>query len=58
MPTFDFFGTTATNFLFNHVIARVDVPRVNVTYHGSHFYEKIMAYLTTKLGLHHESSSP
>jgi hypothetical protein len=37
MPMFKDDGETVDLFLFNHIIARFDVPREIVTNHGSHF---------------------
>jgi hypothetical protein len=37
MPTFKYDGETTTLFLFNQIIARFDIPREIVTYHGNHF---------------------
>jgi transposase InsO family protein len=58
MPTFKDDGETTTLFLFNQIIARFDVPREIFTAHGSHFQNKMMSELTSKLGLRKERSSP
>lgn len=51
-------GETTSIFIFNHVITRFGVLQAIVTENGSHFWNFMMTDLTTKLGLHHESSSP
>ena len=51
------FSTTAL-FLFNHIISRFDIPRAIVTDYGSHFQNKMMAELNTKLGFCHDKSTP
>jgi transposase InsO family protein len=58
MPTFKDDGETTTLFLFNQIIARFDIPREILTDHGSHFQNKVMSELTSKLGLRQEHSSP
>ena len=58
MPTYAEDGKTATLFLFNHVIARFGVPRSIVSDHGSHFCNQMMEELSSKLGFHHEKSTP
>ena len=58
MPTLIANGKTTAQFLFNHVITRFGVPQAIVTDHGSHFHHYMMAELTTKLGLRHDSSIP
>jgi transposase InsO family protein len=58
MPMFKDDGETAALFLFNHIIARFSIPREIVTDHGSHFQNKMMSELTSKLGLRQEHSSP
>jgi hypothetical protein len=58
MPTFKDDGETATLFLFNQIIARLDVLREIVTDHGSHFLNQMMIKLTSNLGLRQEHSSP
>jgi len=55
-PTND--GTSAALFIFNHVISRFGVPRELVTDHGSHFQNKMMTKLATKLGFRHEHLTP
>ena len=44
-------------FLFNDIITRFGVPQAIVTNHGSHFCDYMMAELTSKLGLRHDSST-
>jgi hypothetical protein len=58
MPMFKDDGETATLFLFNQIIARFDVLREIFTNHGSHFQNRMMTELTSKLGLQQEHSSP
>jgi transposase InsO family protein len=58
MPMFKDDGETTTLFLFNQIIARFGVPREIFTDHGSHFQNKMMSELTSKLGLRQEHSSP
>jgi hypothetical protein len=58
MPTFKYDGETTTLFLFNQIIARFDVSREIFTDHGSHFQNKMMSELTSKLGLRQENLSP
>jgi hypothetical protein len=58
MPTFNNDGETTTLFIFNHIIARFDIPKEIVTDHGSHFQNKMMSELTSNLGLRQENSSP
>lgn len=57
MPTSSNDGTTAALFIFNHVISRFGVPRELVTDHGSHFQNKMITKLATKLGFRHEHST-
>jgi transposase InsO family protein len=58
MPTFKDDGETITLFLFNQIIAKFGIPREIVTDYGSHFQNKMMTELTSKLGLWKEHSSP
>jgi hypothetical protein len=58
MPMFKYDGEKKTLFLFNQIIARFNVSREIVTDHGSHFQNKMMFELTSKLGLRKEHSSP
>jgi len=46
MATYNANGTTAVQFLFNHVIARFGVPQAIVIEHGSHFCQYMMAEMT------------
>ena len=43
IPTYAEDGKTASLFLFNHIIARFEIPRAIVTDHGSHFKNNMMA---------------
>ena len=56
IPTLADDGKTVTQFIFNHIITRFGVPQSIVTNHGSHFRHYMVAELTSKLGLHHDSS--
>lgn len=58
MPTFNNDGETATLFIFNQIISRFDIPKEIVTNHGSHFQNKMMTELTSKLGFKQEHLSP
>ena len=58
MPTYAEDGKTAALFLFNHVIARFEVPQSIVTDHGSQFRNQMMDELSAKLGFLHENSMP
>ena len=58
MPTYSNDAKTTTLFLFNHIIASFGIPRSIVTDHGMHFWNAMMAELTTMLHLDHECSSP
>jgi hypothetical protein len=58
MPKLNNDGEKTTLFLFNQIIARFDIPKEIVTNHGSHFQNKMMSELTSKLGLRQENSSP
>ena len=58
MPTLAADGKTAAQFIFNHIIARFGVPQAIVTDHGTHFQDYMMAELTSRLGLRHDSSTP
>jgi transposase InsO family protein len=51
-------GETTHIFFFNHIIARFGVPREIVIDHGSHFHNKMMSELTSKLGFRKEHLSP
>jgi transposase InsO family protein len=47
-----------TLFIFNQIVARFGIPKEIVTDHGSHFQNKMMIELTSKLGFKQEHSSP
>ena len=57
MPTLAIDSKTTAQFIFNHIIARFGVPQAIVTNHGSHFRHYMVAELTSKLGLRHDSST-
>ena len=54
IPTYAKDGNTTALFLFNHIIARFRIPRAIMTNHGSHFQNKMMVELSTKLGIRHD----
>jgi hypothetical protein len=58
IPTFKDDGEIVALFLFIQIIARFGVQREIVTDHGSHFQNKMMTELTSKLGLWKEHLSP
>ena len=58
MPTLNNSGETTSLFFFNHVVARFGAPQAIVTDHGLHFHNHMMAQLTVKLGISHDSSTP
>ena len=58
MPTYAEDGKTAALFLFNHMIARFEVPQSIVMDHESHFWNQMMEELSAKLGFRHENSMP
>ena len=58
MPTYVEDGKIAALFLFNHIITRFRDPQDIVTDHGSHFQNQMILELSTKLGFHHDSSTP
>jgi hypothetical protein len=58
MPTFSNDGETTVLFIFNQIVARFGIQKEIVTDHGSHFNNKIMIELTSKLVFKQENSSP
>jgi hypothetical protein len=50
MPTFNNDGETTAFFVFNQIVARFDISKEIATDHGSHFQNKMMSELTSKLG--------
>ena len=58
MPTFINDGKETSLFIFNQIIASFDIPKEIVTNHGSHFQNKMMSNLSTKIGLRKENSLP
>ena len=58
MPTFNNDGETTTLFIFNQIIARFDIPKEIFIDHGSHFQNKMMYELTSKLWFKKEHLSP
>jgi transposase InsO family protein len=57
LPTFSNDGTITSLFMFNHIIARFNVPKTIVTNHGSHFHNKMMTELAARLGFRNENST-
>jgi hypothetical protein len=58
MPTFNNDGETTVFFIFNQIVARFIMPKEIFTDHGSHFQNKMMTDLKSKLGFRKEHSSP
>ena len=58
IPTYDEDDKIASLFLFNHIIEIFRIHRAIVTDHGSHFQNKMMAELNSKLGFRHHNSTP
>ena len=54
MPTYSNDAKIVALFLLNHIIARFGIPKSIVTDHGMHFYNAMMAELTSMLRLDHE----
>lgn len=57
MPTMSNNGTMEALFIFNHIVARFDIPKEIVTGNGSHFQNRMMQEMTSLLGFHHKYSS-
>ena len=49
MPTFSNDGETMTLFIFNQIVARFGIPKEIVTDHGSHFQNKMITELMSKI---------
>jgi hypothetical protein len=58
MPTFSNHGEIATLFISNQIVARFGISEEIVTNHGSHFQNKMMIELTSKIGFKQEHSPP
>ena len=58
MPTYSNDTKTIVLLLFNHIIAQFGIPKSIVIDHGMHFYNAMMAELTSILCLDHEHYSP
>ena len=58
MPTYVEDRKIVSLFIFNHIITRFIVPQANVTHHVSHFQNKMISELSSKLGFHHDNSTP
>jgi hypothetical protein len=58
MPTIKSDGKIVAFFVFNQIIVRFGIPIEIVTDHGSHFQNKMMAEMESKLGFKHGHSSP
>ena len=50
MPTLKSNGEIATHFIFNQIITQFGSPKELVTDHGSHFQNRMMEELASKLG--------
>ena len=57
IPIVKFDGETVTHFVFNQIINRFGIPKELVTDHGSHFQNRMMKELASKLGYKKEHSS-
>ena len=57
MPTVKSDGETITHFIFNQIITRFGISKKLVTDHGSHFHNRMMEELASKLGYKQEHSS-
>ena len=57
LPTVKFHGETAAHFVFNQIITRFGILRELVTDHGSHFQNRMMEELASKLGYKQEHCS-
>ena len=57
MPTIKSDGETAAHFVFNQIITWFRIPRELVTDHGSHFQNRMMEELESKLRFKQEHSS-
>jgi len=58
MPTLNNNGERTAILFFNLVVAHFGVPQAIFIDHGLHFRNHMMAELTVKLGLSHDSSTP
>ena len=58
IPTYANGTKTTALFMFNHIIAKFDVPLSLVMDHGSHFCNTMMTELATLLHFDQENSSP
>jgi transposase InsO family protein len=58
MTTFKNDEKTMILFIFNQIVARFGIPKEIVTDYDSHFQNKMMTELTSKIGLRKEHSSP
>ena len=50
MPTVKSSGETTAHFVFNQIITRFGISKELVTDHGSHFQNRMMEELASKLG--------
>ena len=57
MPTVKSDGEIAAQFVFNQIITQFGILKELVTDHGSHFQNRMMEYLASKLGYKQEHSS-
>ena len=57
MPTIKSNPETTAHFIFNQIITRFGIPKELVTNHGSHFQNRMMEELASKLGYKQEHFS-
>ena len=57
MHTVKFDGEKAAHFIFNQIITHLGISKDLVTDHGSHFQNRMMEELASKLGYKQEHSS-
>ena len=57
MPTVKSNGETAVHFVFNKIIIQFEIPKELVIDHDSHFQNRMMEELASKLGYKQENSS-
>lgn len=58
MPTFKADNETKTIFIFNHMVAKFNVPQAIVMDHGSHFRNIMKTEISSQLSLRHDNSMP
>jgi hypothetical protein len=57
MPTIKYDGETAAHFIYNHILSLFGILKNMFTDHGSHFHNKMMTELESKLGFKQDHSS-